>query len=135
MGSSAFGHVSSAVNGRNYSWGPGGWDTKYPSADAYNARQASFRGGTSYSLNLTQEEEEEFERCLQAHGGNYNPINNNCTTAAQQCLPKRLGLPGDRTFPGFFGDDMGKSSGLGGVSQRLGPPKPQSPPPFLPIGF
>lgn len=30
MGSSAFGHVSSAVNGRNYSWGPGGWDTVYP---------------------------------------------------------------------------------------------------------
>lgn len=29
MGTSAYGHVSTNVNGRNYSFAPGGWDTKY----------------------------------------------------------------------------------------------------------
>jgi hypothetical protein len=58
-GSSAFGHVTTNINGQNFSWAPGGWDKTYPSADAYNQRQASFRGGTGFALDLTPQEETE----------------------------------------------------------------------------
>ncbi len=57
MGSSSYGHVSTNINGSNYSWGPGGWDTKYPSASDYNARQADFRGGSGVILDLTPQQE------------------------------------------------------------------------------
>ena len=42
--SSSFGHVSSNVNGTNYSWTPDGWDTN-PSASNYAQRQERFRSG------------------------------------------------------------------------------------------
>jgi RHS repeat-associated protein len=115
MGSSSMGHVSTNVNGTNYSWGPGGWDSRYPSASNYNNRQQSFRGGTGYALNLTPEEEKAFERCMKARQGSYNVLNNNCASPPQDCLPPRLGLPGDKTFPGALGDDLRNSPGFIGT--------------------
>lgn len=126
MASSAFGHVSTSVNGQNFSWGPGGWDTKYPSSAEYNERQKTFRGGDSYSLNLTPKEETAFKQCLSAHSGSYGAIGNNCANPVQQCLPLTMRLPRSRIFPGLLGDDLAKSPGLKEVIHRQGPS--QAPP-------
>ena len=133
MGSSAFGHVSTNVNGANYSWSPAGWDTRYPSARAYNDRQREFRGGTGYVLNLTPEEERALEQCFRAHQGSYSATSNNCTTPPQNCLPLRLRLLGDRMLPGALGQDLRRSPGLSGTVPYLTP----APPPHAPfsLGF
>ncbi|MCX2803373.1 hypothetical protein OQJ68_16470 [Microbulbifer thermotolerans] len=76
--SSSFGHVSSNVNGNNYSWGPGGWDTKYPNASDYASRQQAFRSGVGQILNLTPEQEAKLVACYAKHGGDYSAFSNNC---------------------------------------------------------
>jgi hypothetical protein len=54
---SQFGHVSARIDGQNFSFGPGGWDTKYPNAADYVSRQQQFRGGTGVAINLSPEQE------------------------------------------------------------------------------
>jgi hypothetical protein len=81
-------HVSTNINGSNYSWGLGGWDTKYPSASDYNARQADFRGGSGVILNLTPQQEAALAACMRNHGGAYSAFKNNCGTPIQSCLEK-----------------------------------------------
>jgi RHS repeat-associated protein len=129
MGSSSQGHVSTNINGQNYSWAPGGWDKKSPNAADYDARQKDFRGGTSFALDLTPEEEKSFAQCLSAHQGPYNLFKNNCTTPPQKCLPPRLGLPGDKTLPGSLASDLRNSPGLIGSTYHSGPVRP---PPVAP---
>jgi RHS repeat-associated protein len=115
VGESSYGHVSVNLNGKNYSWGPGGWDTKFPKATDYAARQAGFRGGKGYALKLTPTEEAAFGRCLQAHGGKYKVFGNNCTTPAQQCLPPRVGADENRWTPAALGNDLSDSPALQGT--------------------
>ena len=129
--SSAFGHVSSNVNGKNWSWGSDGWDRTYPSATGYDSRQQVFRGGTSFDLNLTPNEEAAYERCLSAGSDAYNAISNNCGNPVQRCLPSRLGLPGDKVLPRSLAGDFAKSPGLLGTRQR----GTMRPPPFPYLGM
>jgi len=126
-GESQFGHVSTNLNGQSYSWGPGGWDKQYPSAADYAARQQQFRDGRGYVLDLTPQEEVAFKKCLDAHGGEYNFIKNNCGTPPQECLPPRLGLPGGTWTPNGLGKDLSNSPGFIGEKNYPGPEKSGAP--------
>ena len=90
-GKSAFGHVSTDINGRNFSFAQGGWDSN-KSADVYNMRNRSFRAGTAFYLNLTPREEKQVEQCLENFSEPYGHFSNNCTNPIQQCLPNRAGI-------------------------------------------
>jgi RHS repeat-associated protein len=124
---SQFGHISTNLNGQSYSWGPGGWDKQYPSAADYAARQQQFRDGRGYVLNLTPQEEAAFKKCLDAHGGGYHFLQNNCGTPPQECLPPRLGLPGGTWSPNGLGNDLGNSPGLTGTKNYPGPERSGAP--------
>lgn len=71
-------------------------------------------------------EEAQFQRCMQAHGGKYNFIKNNCTTPPQECLPPRFGTGGSWT-PNGLGQDLGNSPGLTGTKTYQGPEKTGAP--------
>jgi RHS repeat-associated protein len=89
VGESQFGHISTNINGRNYSWGPPGqWDTKYPFASQYIARQQTFRDGSGVVLNLTPAQEKALAACMKGSSGRYSLSSNNCGTAVQDCLHK-----------------------------------------------
>ncbi|MHA6889851.1 RHS repeat-associated core domain-containing protein [Ralstonia pseudosolanacearum] len=106
IGGSSYGHVSTNVNGRNFSWGPGGWDKTYPNASDYNNRQSEFRGGTGVILNLTPEQEAAFAACMRKARGAYNAISNNCGTPPQECL-KSVGADiGNSTLPSIVLDNL-----------------------------
>jgi RHS repeat-associated protein len=136
-GSSAFGHVSTNINGQNFSWAPGGWDNTYSNAQAYNERQSTFRGGRGFTFDLTPKEEVELAQCLRARTGGYNAFSNNCAAPPQDCLPPRLKVNNGRTLPGDFADDLGKSPGLTGTISYPAPPsaKPFPRTPLPPFGF
>jgi RHS repeat-associated protein len=110
-GKSAFGHISININRRNFSFGPRGWDTN-PDADDYNRRNMSFRSGTGLLLNLTPQEEQRLQTCLEAKTKPYNTVANNCTGPIQQCLPPRVIIPRDRILPRNFADDLLRSPAL-----------------------
>jgi RHS repeat-associated protein len=134
-GSSAFGHVSTNVNGQNYSWAPGGWDKTYPTAGAYNDRQSSFRGGRGFVLDLTPQEEIDLGQCLSARtGSSYSALSNNCAAPPQDCLPSRLKVNNGRTLPGDFANDLSKSPGLKGTVSYPAP-SPAKPLPATSFGF
>lgn len=104
---SSFGHVSSNVNGVNYSWGPNGWDTRYPKADDYANRQVSFRSGVGVILNLTPEQEQRLQECYKRSRDEYSPKSNNCADPHQDCLSEVLGLTlTDTLFPVSFGNAL-----------------------------
>lgn len=86
IGSSSFGHVSTNVNGQNFSWGPGGWDKQSATAAEYNKRQQDFRGGTGVMLNLSPQQEAALASCMRASTAAYSAISNNCGNPVQQCL-------------------------------------------------
>ena len=105
--SSSFGHVSANINGRNYSWGPSGWDTKYPVASDYANRQSTFRSGAGVILSLTPEQESQLELCYAQEHGEYSVLNNNCGDPHKSCLEKVLGVPiSDSLFPVNIGNDL-----------------------------
>ncbi|WP_342769034.1 RHS repeat-associated core domain-containing protein [Solilutibacter pythonis] len=97
---SMFGHVSSVGgDGRNFSFGTGGWDTRYPMANAYIQRQTQGvgRSGMGLMVEMTPKQDARFDACMQGEKdkptmGDYNFATNNCTTAAQGCL-LRAGIP------------------------------------------
>lgn len=100
--SSMFGHVSSVGgNGQNFSFGTGGWDTRYPTAAAYAQRQTQGvgRGGLGVVVAMTPDQDAAFDACMQGEKdsptmGGYNLASNNCTTAAQGCLIQAgIGIP------------------------------------------
>lgn len=105
---SSFGHVSSNVNGRNYSWAPGGWDTKSPSASAYANRQITFRSGVGQILNLTPAQEQALVECYERHGNSkYSVTDNNCGDPHKNCLKEVLGISvSDSFFPVNIGNDL-----------------------------
>ncbi|MEF9387165.1 RHS repeat domain-containing protein [Ralstonia solanacearum species complex bacterium KE056] len=116
IGGSSYGHVSTNVNGQNFSWGPGGWDKTYPNASDYNKRQSEFRGGTGVVLNLTPEQEAAFAACMRKARGSYNAISNNCGTPPQECL-KSVGVDiGYSTLPSIVLDNLKASpSAIGNI--------------------
>ncbi len=59
--SGRWGHISGNITGQNWSFGPGGWETKYLNFSDYAARQAApdiDRGGRGIVLDLSPAEEE-----------------------------------------------------------------------------
>ncbi|SEB18877.1 RHS repeat-associated core domain-containing protein, partial [Marinobacterium iners] len=85
-----WGHISGNVNGKNWSYGPHGWDTKYPTFSDYANRQADpdiDRGGRGIVLDLTPEEEAQLQQCIQGYD-DYNGITNNCGSPWVGCLEK-----------------------------------------------
>ena len=84
MGESQFGHISTNINGKNYSWGPPGqWDTVYPSTASFNQRQQTFRDGNGVVLDLSPAQEKALADCMSGAGGKYNFATNNCGTSVQ----------------------------------------------------
>ncbi|SFM92851.1 RHS repeat-associated core domain-containing protein, partial [Halopseudomonas yangmingensis] len=121
-GSSSFGHVSANVNGTNYSWGPSGWDTRYPNASDYADRQGTFRSGAGVILNLTPDQERRLEECYARSRGNYSSISNNCADPHQECLSEVLGSSiSNALFPVNFGNDLLGSPYYGGSTFYPGP--------------
>ncbi|WP_150539437.1 RHS repeat domain-containing protein [Actinobacillus vicugnae] len=89
-GASSFGHVSSNVNGTNYSWGPKGWDT-VKSANTYANKQTEFRSGVGIIMDLTKEQEDKLEQCYKRERSSYNFAINNCGDPHEECLAEVLG--------------------------------------------
>jgi RHS repeat-associated protein len=88
-----WGHISGNINDQNWSFGQGGWDTKYPNFSDYSKRQADpdiDRGGRGIVLNLSPAEEAQLRRCLQSYD-DYHGLTNNCGNPWVQCLEK-LGI-------------------------------------------
>lgn len=115
---SVFGHVSVVGGqGQNYSFGPGGYDTKYPTAQSYIQRQIQVLGRTGMGVNvsLTPAQDQAFDQCMsdaKASSDQYNAITNNCAAGAQQCLSSAgVPLTGFSVLPySFMGDLMTNGS-------------------------
>ena len=121
-GSSSFGHVSSNINGRNYSWGPDGWDKTYPNAADYIKRQQKFRSGAGVVLKLTPDQERKLEQCYAKDRGDYSFISNNCGDPHKDCLSKVLGVEiSDSIFPVNIGNDLLDSPYYDGSTFYEGP--------------
>lgn len=95
----SWGHISGNINGQNWSFGPKGWDARYPTADDYANRQAKpgiDRAGRGIVLDLSPMEEALLAQCLK-NSGAYGEISNNCGNPWVQCL-SGLGIvdPRDR---------------------------------------
>ena len=97
--SSSWGHISGDINGKNYSFGPGGWDKKYPMAVDYIKRQSSLdidREGYGVELNLNHREEGDLEACI-LNFSQYTALNNPCGKPWIRCLEKIGAIhPGNR---------------------------------------
>ncbi len=87
---SSWGHMSGNINGRNYSFGPDGWDKTYKNAEDYIGRQGSSdidREGRGIILKLTPTQEGELAQCVSSFS-NYHAGANNCANPWLQCLQK-----------------------------------------------
>lgn len=125
IGSSSFGHVSTNVNGQNFSWGPGGWDTKSATAAEYNRRQLDFRGGTGIMLNLSPKQEAALASCMRAQTAEYNAVTNNCGNPVQQCLNAVGAGIGDSLLPSSILESLRSSPNANG-SVSYPSPRPSS---------
>ncbi|WP_184642697.1 RHS repeat-associated core domain-containing protein [Variovorax guangxiensis] len=84
----SWGHISGNVNGQNFSFGPGGWDSRYPTAQEYIDRQKSpdiDREGRGVILKLDPIEEGRLAACVKKFN-NYNGFANNCGNPWLECL-------------------------------------------------
>ncbi len=131
-GSSSFGHVSSNVNGTNYSWGPRGWDTN-PSASNYVQNQQKFRSGVGVILNLTPDQERKLVECYAKKREEYSSLSNNCGDPHKDCLSEALGASvSDSLFLVNIGNDLLDSPYYGGSTFYDGPSTPRG---FFDDGF
>lgn len=114
IGSSSFGHVSTNVNGKNFSWGPGGWDKQSATAAEYNKRQQDFRGGEGVMLNLNPQQEAALASCMTAQTAAYNAVSNNCGNPVQQCLDAVGAGIGDSVMPSSILENLHSSPNANG---------------------
>jgi hypothetical protein len=128
IGESQFGHISTNINGHNFSWGPPGqWDTKYPRASDYNLRQQTFRDGSGVVLNLTPDQEKGLAACMSGSGGKYSLSSNNCGTSVQDCLQK-IGVKFDKARrPSAIFDNLRQSPSAIGSTFYPGPQRDGGP--------
>ena len=120
-GTSSFGHVSTNINGQNFSFVPGGWDSRFGSNADYVSRQLEFRGGTGYMLNLTPAQEAALAECLKASTQPYHATSNNCGTSIQSCLASVGVNVGSSVLPSNIGSALGRSSATYGTTIYPGP--------------
>lgn len=86
------GHLSSiSQNGVSNSFGPGGWDTRYPTGEAYINRQTEDNGrvGLGLEIAMTPDQDKRFDDCIseiKRKDEKYDRLLNNCTAGAQACL-------------------------------------------------
>lgn len=101
--------MSGNINGRNYSFGPDGWDKTYKTAEDYINRQGSSdidREGRGIILKLTPTQEGELAQCVSSFS-NYHAGTNNCANPWLQCLQKGgFVSPGNR--PDIIPSDVWK---------------------------
>ena len=130
-GKSAFGHVSTDINGDNFSFGPHQWDSTYPKAEDYIRRNLDFRGGTGYVLNLTAIQEATFRTCLMNATQPYHRTRNNCGHPPQKCM-NDVGIDiGDpATLPVSLGQTLRGLKILKTTIRYQGPPVPATDPRF-----
>jgi RHS repeat-associated protein len=105
----SWGHISGNINGRSYSFGPNGWDTRYPTAQEYADRQSSSdidREGLGIILDLSPIEEARLATCLR-NASNYHAVNNNCGNPWLQCLDE-LGITHTGNRPAVLPEDVMK---------------------------
>lgn len=105
----SWGHISGNINGKNYSFGPGGWDTRYPTAKEYADRQKSpdiDREGSGIILDLTPFEEAQLAKCIRM-AGQYHAMNNNCGNPWIQCLDE-MGITHSGNRPSVLPQDVMK---------------------------
>ena len=105
----SWGHISGNINGRSYSFGPNGWDTRYPTAQEYADRQSSSkidREGLGIILDLSPIEEAQLATCLRS-ASNYHAVNNNCGNPWLQCLDE-LGITHTGNRPTVLPEDVMK---------------------------
>lgn len=122
--SSSFGHVSSNVNGTNYSWTPDGWDTN-PSASNYAQRQEGFRSGVGTILKLTPDQEKKLVECYAKKRKDYSKFTNNCGDPHEDCLKEAAGVTFSNSFfPVNIGNDSLNSPYYGGSTFYTGPSRP-----------
>lgn len=129
IGESQFGHISTNINGQNYSWGPPGqWDTKYPLAADYIGRQKDFRDGSGVILNLRPDQEKALAACMKASSGTaYSLLSNNCGTSVQDCL-RKVGVQFDKELlPRSIFDSLSRSPSAIGSTSYPGPVRTGSP--------
>ena len=125
-GASSFGHVSTAINGKVYSYGPGGMSI-LRQAD-YLAKNG-FRDGIEVNLNLTLQQEADLSACLIKPQGEYSALTNNCGSPIQRCLAEvRVSdllngfkstaiIKGRHIFPVDLGNGLLSSGSFGGVTR------------------
>ena len=120
-GSSSFGHISANVNGINYSWAPGGWDSN-PSASSYAQNQEKFRSGVGTILRLTPDQEKKLIECYAKKRKDYNTFTNNCGDPHKECLKEATGMTfSDSNFPVNIGNDLLNSIYLDRLKFYQGP--------------
>jgi RHS repeat-associated protein len=118
---SSFGHISSNVNGTNYSWGPKGWDTN-SSASNYAENQTKFRSGVGTILKLTPDQEKKLIACYAKKRDDYDKFGNNCGNPHKDCLKEATGVSfSDSLFPVNIGNDSLNSTYYGGSKFYSGP--------------
>ena len=114
--------MSANVNGTSYSWGPGGWDTKFPNASDYASHQQGFRSGTGVILKLTPEQEKKLVECYAKKRKDYSAVTNNCGDAHKDCLSEAMGgTVSNSFFPANIGNDLLDSPYYGGSTFYDGP--------------
>jgi RHS repeat-associated protein len=119
---SIFGHVSTrGGNGENYSFGPSGWDEKYPKADSYIDRQTSNnnRVGVGAVVDLNLKQDQKFDQCMsdiRSEKDDYSKLANNCTTAAQSCLISAGVAIIPSILPGSFQDALLNSGSVKSIN-------------------
>ena len=108
----SWGKISGNIKGQNFSFGPSGWDTRYPTAQQYADRQKSpdiDREGRGIILQLSPLEEAKLASCLQK-ANNYHGMNNNCGNPWRQCLDE-LGITHSGNRPAVLPEDVMKIIG------------------------
>jgi len=121
IGTSAYGHVSANINGVNHSFGPQGWDSRFPSAAAYAAHQMRFRSGSGTVLDLSGGQEMALEGCLRSSNSPYHLQRNNCGTQIQSCLEAVGAGVGRFVLPAELGRALFDSPAAIGQTHYPGP--------------
>lgn len=126
---SIFGHVSSrGVDGSNYSFGPGGWDGRFPTTNEYINRQIDVndRSGIGLVVELNEEQDAQYDQCMSDAKStqtkdNYNLLTNNCTSAAQICL-QSVGIQFPSSIlPSSFQQELYNSGAVGDINWYRSP--------------